>query len=187
MGFLIAALIASIITGVVKGAVAAWGTMKTTKATEEVFEVQKDRLADEYAATKKRIEDKAKEVAGSQTAIIAASGNLGGEGTVAAGIVGQTEARRSEDQSLLDQTYANALADLEAQKELALTNLEVDYTNTMVGLVTGFVESATSLGLQAGGMDFSQAGKAFGSTGWMDAGAGPYSWGLTVPAYSHPR
>jgi hypothetical protein len=185
MGWLIAALIASIVTGVVKTATRAWGVMKTTQAIEDVYDVQRERLADEYAATKKRIEDKAKEVAGSQTAIIAASGTLGGEGTVAAGIVGQTEARRAEDQDLLTQTYDNALADLEAQKNLAITNLEVDYTNAMVGQVTGFIEGVAGLGLQLGGMDFTT--KGFGDKGWMDVGAGQYNWGLTVPDYSRPR
>jgi len=110
-------------------------------ALETAHEVQEDRIKDEYEATQRQIEEKAVEITGAQTAALSAMGQAGGEGTAAAGLILQTEALRTRDQSLLDQSYENAQADLDAQHELAQSQLDADFRAQEAAIASNFIAS----------------------------------------------
>jgi hypothetical protein len=139
-----------------------------------VYEEQKTRLEHQYETQKERIGEKAVEVRGQQQAALAAMGQAGGEGTAGAGILAQTEARKTADLGLLSTTYQDALKDLKAQHDLAVAEQNK---------ATSFDIESALLNIASIGTQFLGSGIGIGGSRstlgeWLKPQT--YDWGLTI-------
>ena len=164
----LSALITSVFAGRAKRAI--------KKAIEEVYQIQKTRLEHEYTATRTRLLEVEQTVLGVQSQAFGAAGHAGGVGTVGATVMATTEAKATQDQSLLDQQYSDALADLSAQTKLAKAKLQADYDIAIAGIVTGYITEMAGLGTDflTMGMGLKAPAMKTGKTALTAT-----SWGLT--------
>jgi len=183
LGLFIAALVvgttAFAITSSISAAVASGTLRQLTKGIEEVYQTQKTRLEHEYTATRTRLLEAEQTILGVQSQAFGAAGHAGGVGTVGATIMATTEAKATQDQSLLDQQYSDALADLSAQVELAKTQLQANYDLAMTNIVTGYITQMAGLGTDflTMGMGVKAPAVSMGKTALTAS-----SWGLS-PGY----
>ncbi len=145
------------------------------KMLDRVYEEQKDRLEHQYEAQKQRLEETGAMVAGQQTAALAAMGQAGGQGTAGAGVLAHTQARKSEDQRLLDTAYRDAMEDLEAKYDLAVQ----EQSEKLAADVEASVQEMAKVGLGSLslGMQGSRA-QLLGDSQWIKPESGAYTWGL---------
>ena len=145
------------------------------KLLDEMYEEQKDRLQHEYAAAGKRIKETAATIYGQQQATLAAMGQWGGEGTVSAGILQNTELRKKSDLSLLRTSFEDALEDLQSQYELALQEQSEELAFDLESSIAEMVK------LGAGSMSLGMEGSRelmLNDSQWIKPESGAYTWGL---------
>lgn len=146
----------------------------TKEALEESFEAQKERLTHQYEAQQTRIQETATEVSGQQTSALAAMGQAGGEGTVGAGVLAQTEARKSSDLSLLDTSYQDALNDLYWQFFTAVQEHQAE----MQFDIEAAIADLANIGLNSQSLGMGGSRAQLNAKNLQGMESRYYSWGL---------
>lgn len=160
-----------------------------SQAIDEQAKVTQTRLEHEYLATMERINEQAAIVGGSIQARSAVSGLAGGEGTIGAVGLESVRTRRAKDEDLLTEQFNDALADLEAQTNLAKKQLDASYAAAMSQLTANFIGNLASIGLTIGqaylstptltGTILSSGGNALSTSDWglgsVSMPAAPYA------------
>lgn len=153
MGFLIWLSIASIVASSgIKAGAAARARDRTNKAIDQVYEAQSDRLQHAYDAQLTTIQETAQTVRGQQNQALVAMGHTGGVDSAAAAVIEGTSQEEAKDIDLLDQNLSDAIADLDAETNMARTRTENAYEGAMTQIVTDAIGNLTKVGLGFGNM-----------------------------------